>query len=123
MTIITCTQNDILPDECPECGGWLHDERRGGVPGPFEWWFCSEDCAASCQDHATAGDRVAHLHVRDLMCDCEVCTAAGHPTDAEKAEWAAHQAQTALCACTAPIPGELPGWCDNGHWNIQQVAP
>jgi hypothetical protein len=57
MSIIICTQDDILPDECPECGGWLHTEIPGGVAGPFEWRFCSEDCAASCQDHANTIDR------------------------------------------------------------------
>lgn len=25
--------------------------------------------------------------------------------------------QTNICSCGADILGELPEWCDNGHWN------
>lgn len=90
MRFIACTQDHIAPDECIECGGWLHHERRGGFPGPCGS-YCSEDCAVSAQEHGERLDRAAHLHQRDLLCDCPVCTAAGHPTADELAEWTAYQ--------------------------------
>jgi hypothetical protein len=85
--MIACTQDHILPDECPECGGWLHTTTRGGFPGPVGD-YCTEDCVASAQTWIGQQARDTHLYVRDLICDCEVCTAAGHPTPAELAEWA-----------------------------------
>jgi hypothetical protein len=86
VTIIACGQAQIAPDECIECGGWLHAEVRGGVPGPCGR-YCGEDCAASAAEHAEQQERSAHLHARDLLCDCEVCRANGYPTDADYAEY------------------------------------
>ena len=89
MTIIACGQAQIAPDECIECGGWLHAETEGGVPGPCGR-YCCEDCAASAQEHAERSRRDAHLHNRDLLCDCPTCRTAGHPTEAEYAEYQLH---------------------------------
>lgn len=90
MTFIACGQAQIAPDECIECGGWLHAETRGGVPGPCGR-YCCEDCAASAQEHAEQSRRDAHLHNRDLLCACaEVCAPAGHPTEAELVEYQAY---------------------------------
>lgn len=87
MTVIACTQEHILPDECIECGGWLHAEIRGGVPGPCGQ-YCCEDCAASATEHMEQSRRDTHLHNRDLLCACaQVCAPAGHPTAAELAEY------------------------------------
>lgn len=92
MTIIACGQAQIAPDECIECGGCLHAEIRGGVPGPCGR-YCCEECAASAQEHAERQERSVHLHARDLLCACaEVCAPAGHPTAAEVAEYEAYQA-------------------------------
>jgi ferredoxin len=93
MTIIVCTQEHIAPDECVECGFWLHHERRGGYPGPAGQ-YCSEDCAAGAQERIERDQRWNHVQIRDLMCDCPVCTAAGHPTAAEVAEYHAYQEET-----------------------------
>jgi hypothetical protein len=87
VTVIACTQEHILPDECIECGGWLHAEIRGGVPGPCGQ-YCCEDCAASATEHMEQSRRDTHLYNRDLLCACaQVCAPAGHPTAAELAEY------------------------------------
>lgn len=93
MTIIACTQEYIAPNECIECGGWLHSQRRRGYPGPAGR-YCTEDCAANAQERIERDQRHNHLEIRDLMCDCEVCVAAGHPTEAELAEYQAYQEAT-----------------------------
>lgn len=84
--IIACTQDHVLPDECPECSGWLHTEFVGGFPGPVGF-YCSEQCAINAQTWHEQATRDNHVHVRDLLCDCPVCTQAGHPTPEERAEW------------------------------------
>ena len=89
MTIVACTQDHIAPDECIECGGWLHAEQRGGVAGPCGR-YCCEDCAASAAEYAVLLARQTHLHHRDLLCDCPVCHANGHPTEVEYAEYRAY---------------------------------
>lgn len=86
MTVIACTQDHVLADECPECGGWLHTEIRGGFPGPVGN-YCSEDCTTSAQLRIDQQAKDTHLYQRDLLCDCKVCTKAGLPTLAELAEW------------------------------------
>lgn len=93
MTIIVCTQEHICPDECIECGGWLHSERRGGYSGPGGR-YCTEDCAADAQERVERIDVRTHLYARDLLCDCLICTGAGHPTAAELAEYQAYQEAT-----------------------------
>lgn len=95
MAIIVCTQDHIIPDECPECGGWLHVTTHGGVPGPCGQ-YCSEDCAASAQTYNDQQARDTHLYQRDLMCRCPWCIAAGHPTDAEIAEYRTYLAAVDL---------------------------
>jgi hypothetical protein len=92
VTIIVCTQDHVLPDECPECGGWLHTIHRGGVAGPCGR-YCSEDCVDGAQHHADELNERVHLHARDLLCACPVCTAAGHPTETEVAEYRAYLAE------------------------------
>lgn len=91
MTIIACTQDHIAPDECCNCGGWLHVVQRGGFPGPFGK-YCTEECAVDAQRHGEEADRRGHLNQRDLLCDCPICTAAGHPTRAELDDYRAYQA-------------------------------
>lgn len=103
MGIIACGQNEIMPDICPGCGGWIHADLDDGTPspgfpGPHGWLFCSEDCAEGCQRAEEENARRTHLNQRDLMCTCEVCTAAGHPTPAELAEYRAY--------CDAQAGGE-----------------
>jgi NADH pyrophosphatase NudC (nudix superfamily) len=90
MTIFLCGQDEIIgKNHCVECDGWLgaHPIENNGFR------FCDEDCIASYQANASAMSRESHVHMRDLMCECKICTAAGHPTEAERAEWAAYQAQ------------------------------
>lgn len=88
-----CTQETIAPDECPECGGWLHAEMHGGYRGSHcQFAFCSEDCVDSSQYHARRVVELTHLHNRDLLCACDICVAAGHPTSAELDEYRAYQA-------------------------------
>lgn len=91
MTIIVCTQETICPDECIYCGNWLHDPTPGGVPGP-SGRYCTEDCAAAHQNDLVLYARLNHLEIRDLLCDCEICTTNGRPTAAELDEWRAYQA-------------------------------
>jgi hypothetical protein len=92
MTIIACGQNDVIPDECPECGGWLHVERLDGFPGANGFRYCSEECIADSQERAATSAIVVHLHQRDLVCACEICTAHGLPTQAMHDEYAAYVA-------------------------------
>jgi hypothetical protein len=91
MTLIACTQQHIAPDDCVNCGGWLHEELRGGYPGPAGS-YCTEDCAADAQQRCDQADQAAHLHTRDLLCTCPTCVAAGHPTPQELDEWRTYQA-------------------------------
>lgn len=49
MSVIICGQADVLADECPECGGWLHHVQRGGVAGQG-MAYCEEDCVSAAQD-------------------------------------------------------------------------
>lgn len=91
MSVIACTQFDVLGDECPECGGPLNRVQRGGFPAQAGY-VCDEDCATDMSDRIARQRVATHLHQRDLMCECETCTAAGHPTVAERAEWAAYLA-------------------------------
>jgi uracil-DNA glycosylase len=87
VTFIACTQEHILRDECTECGGWLHAERREGFPGP-SGNYCTEECAASAQERSEQVDVANHLRIRDLLCACaQVCAPAGHPTAEEIAEY------------------------------------
>lgn len=92
MTVIACGQFDILGDECPGCGGGLSDYQQGGYAGEHGVRYCSEDCIVAAQESAKLADQRHHLNVRDLMCACEVCTRAGHPTAGELAEWREYQA-------------------------------
>jgi hypothetical protein len=54
--------------------------------------MCSEDCAADWAEHRAQQRAADHIHTRDLMCDCDTCLAAGHPTQAERTEWAEYRA-------------------------------
>jgi hypothetical protein len=91
MTIFICTHEDILRDECLNCGGWLHAVQQRGFPGPHGN-YCTEECAADAASNDVLLARQAHLHHRDLLCDCEeVCSVNGHPTAAEYAEYRAYR--------------------------------
>jgi hypothetical protein len=92
MSIIACGQSDVIPDECPTCGGWLHRVQRGGFDGPHGWKYCEPDCIDDQLEAESRSKAVTHLHARDLLCDCEVCAAAGYPTDAMRAEYDAYRA-------------------------------
>lgn len=90
MSAIVCGQDAVLGGICPECGGSLHRVARGGFPDQYGMRYCDEDCIAEYQHRCAEDARRDHLAVRDLMCACEVCAAAGHPTGAERAEWQAY---------------------------------
>lgn len=96
MSVIICGQADVLADECPECGGWLHRAQRGGFPGQG-MAYCAEDCVAAAQERTRRRAVEAHLYVRDLLCNCEVCAPRGLPTAEQRVEWAAY-----LTHATAP---------------------
>lgn len=83
MSIFVCGQDDIIGNVCVECEAPLN--RRGITVRVGR--VCSEDCAADQADRIAAQDRRTHLNQRDLSCDCDICTAAGHPTEAEQREW------------------------------------
>jgi hypothetical protein len=85
--IFVCGPDDIAPGECTECGGWLHRVQPGGFDNPGSTRVCSEECIDSAQTHQTRHSRSEHVRLRDLMCRCEVCVEAGHPTEAELAEY------------------------------------
>ena len=93
--IIVCSQFDILGDECPNCGGDVHRVQRGGFPS-LMGFVCDEECAVAASDFVQHRRAEAHLAVRDLLCDCADCTAAGHPTQAERDEYAAWAAAEAV---------------------------
>lgn len=86
MAIIVCGQNEIMPDTCPACGEWLHREHRGGFP-TAGMTVCSEDCAADMHDRRGRVDVSQHLSIRDLLCECDICAAHGHPTAGERDEY------------------------------------
>lgn len=97
MAVIACGQGRVMPDGCPGCGGWVHADLDDGTPspgfpGPHGWLFCTEDCAADQQRSEEQEAGREHLRLRDLMCACEVCTVAGHPTQQELDEYRAYQA-------------------------------
>jgi hypothetical protein len=84
MTIFLCGQNDIAPDTCSECDGWL-----GAHPVVIDGMrYCSDDCVAYHSTWQSSAARDSHLQLRDLNCECEICAAAGRPTQAERDEWA-----------------------------------
>ena len=94
MTVILCGAAVVAPDECVGCGGWLHRERPGGYrpAGPGGFGYCTEDCITDHQRRIGQVAAASHLRVRDLLCDCpRVCTPAGLPSAADRAEWAAYQ--------------------------------
>ena len=93
MTIFLCKANDIASGMCVGCGDWVHRVQQGGFPGPDGNAYCSEDCISDYQEWLAESHRQTHLRVRDLLCECSFCTAAGRPTVAERAEWAEYVAQ------------------------------
>lgn len=90
--MIACGQNEIYFDTCVSCGGWLDRIQRGGFPGPHGWLFCEPACIDDQVEHEARLDIERHLAVRDLLCDCPVCTDAGLPTRAMRDEYAAYRA-------------------------------
>ena len=92
MSVIVCGQHDVTPDECPNCGGWLHRVQRGGQDGPHGWRFCSLECIDDQVESEAQQDERLHLNVRDLLCGCAVCQRHGLPTDAMRAEYEAYRA-------------------------------
>lgn len=92
MSVIVCGQFDILGDECPGCGGYVHRVQHGGFPS-LMGFVCDEDCAADSSDYVMRRRAAAHVSNRDLLCICPICLAAGHPTHAERDEYAAWKAE------------------------------
>lgn len=93
---IVCGQFDVLGDQCPGCGGWLHCEVRGGYAGPKGWRFCTEECAADQEDWLARKHLDEHAGVRDLLCDCaEYCAPRGLPTEEMRQEYADYLATLA----------------------------
>lgn len=90
--VIACGQNEILGDECITCGGWLHSLQRGGYEGPHGWRFCSAECVDDQVEHEARLEVQRHLTIRDLLCECPVCTEVGLPSQAMRDEYAAHVA-------------------------------
>ncbi len=88
MTVIACDQAALgWDDTCVECGGWLHSLVHGGYGAEFGR-VCSEDCAADQTQRLAWEERQQHLHMRDLLCDCAWCSAAGLPTVEMRQEYA-----------------------------------
>lgn len=83
MTIFLCGQDSILGDVCPGCGGWLHRVVRGGFPDRHGNRLCDEECIVEEQQVNDSH----HLRIRDLLCECEICTRHGRPNVAERQEW------------------------------------
>lgn len=48
------TQETVAPEECVNCGGWLHAVTRGGIRTP-NGSVCDEDCATSLAEHCSRG--------------------------------------------------------------------
>lgn len=88
MTWIACGQTAILGDHCIECDAPL---RGFGITAQLGR-VCSEDCAADQTARLAEQNHEDHLRIRDLMCTCPTCTAAGRPTAAERQEYAAYRA-------------------------------
>lgn len=83
-TLFACGPAAIGHDTCAEC-----DQPLGQHPAELEGLrYCSDDCVAYHRVNRAAEAAAAHMRVRDLMCECDTCTAAGRPTDAERHEWA-----------------------------------
>ena len=87
--IIVCGQAEILGNACAYCEDQL--PRIGAVLTSLGW-MCSEDCAADWAETRARQRAAAHVAARDLMCECDTCMSAGHPTAAERAEWAEYLA-------------------------------
>lgn len=89
MTIFVCGADDLgMGNLCAECDSWLGDG-TGTVPREGQR-FCDETCADQHVARTRHAARDAHLRTRDLLCECATCHEAGHPTEAERAEWAAY---------------------------------
>lgn len=104
MNAIACGQYDVLGDGCPGCGGWLHRVQRGGFPGPNGWHYCDEDCIADHQEYVARQHVESHYGTRDLLCECEICTARGLPTQAMRDEYAAYLADLPAVEGGGPTP-------------------
>lgn len=87
-----CGQAEVMPDDCPFCGGWLHRVQQAGFEGPHGWRFCEPDCITEQIEYEARRAEADHLNVRDLLCECEVCRRHGLPTAAMRAEYAAYRA-------------------------------
>jgi hypothetical protein len=96
MSAIACTQQDVMPDTCPACGGWLHRIQHGGFPGPHGWGFCEPACVDDQVEYEARAEVDRHLYARDLLCGldngCQVCARRGLPTQAMRDEYAAYRA-------------------------------
>lgn len=87
MSIHVCTAADVgFSGVCIECedplgSDWIDHK---GVK------LCSMACVESVEDRIETNRRETHLHRRDMMCDCPVCTAAGLPSASDRAEWSSY---------------------------------
>lgn len=90
MTAFLCGQSDVSRGECVECGFGINGDGYPAQVGRV----CSEDCAAGQSERLAEEARARHLRLRDLMCACGTCAAAGYPTDEDRVEYEAYQADT-----------------------------
>lgn len=88
MSVFVCGPAEILVDECPVCGGWLHVVQQGGVQNPSGGRCCSQDCIDDAYEETFRVDVDRHLSLRDLLCNCTaICAPRGLPSAAQLAEY------------------------------------
>jgi hypothetical protein len=88
MSVILCSQSDVLGEGCPGCGDWLHRVVRGGFPHNG-WHYCDQECIADYEESRARSHVAAHTGTRDLLCDCaDICAPRGLPTAAMRQEYA-----------------------------------
>lgn len=90
MSIIVCGQFAILGRSCPTCEGSIDRIVRDGFPDQHGMRYCCEDCIADHQEWLARQHTEGHYATRDMLCDCEICTARGLPTQAMLDEYAAY---------------------------------
>lgn len=67
--IFVCGPDEILLGGCPNCGGWLHVEIRGGVEGPDRIRACSDECIEEMLEFTARVDE-QHLAKTGLCAAC-----------------------------------------------------
>lgn len=89
MSVIVCNEMAVMGFlSCFNCDGPVKAKTMIEANGGKR--YCCEDCAAEHCEWMAENARREHLRMRDLLCACETCTAAGRPTVEERAEWQAY---------------------------------